>query len=201
MQRATALLIGSLILLLGSAATVHALPIVYDISGQISMGGGAFEDFHGSFVLSDPAVSVYDASDSRGDQLDLYAVTDFRLSSASYSLTGYGFMSVWWSLYRGIQPTLNALDSVMVFYTSAGAIDTEWNFPLWEGDPATQPMRFSGLTAAIGLPSVGGVTNMTAHRTATIPEPSTLMLLGAGLGLSTLLQRRVSSGRARRRRA
>ena len=147
MGRATSLLIGSLVLLLASSGTVQAVPIGYTTSGQIRFDGGAYETFQGSFVLSDPTVSLYDLSDSRGDQLDLYTVSDFRLSSASYSLTGHGSIGVWWDLFRGPGVAVNSLDSAFTLFTSAGVLDTGFgNFPQWQGDPGIQPIRFSDFT-------------------------------------------------------
>jgi PEP-CTERM motif len=189
------LLIGSLVLLLTSSGTAQADPIVYSTSGQIRFGDGAYEIFEGSFVLSDPLVSFFDTSDSRGDQRDLYTVSDFRLSSASYSLTGQGAIAVWWELNRGSGVVVNRLDSVATLHTSAGLLDTGFNFPHWEGDPGTQPIRFSDFTQPIG--PLGGSTahilNMTAERTARVPEPSALFLYGVGIAGWALLRGRVKS--------
>ncbi len=194
MGRATPLLIGSLVLLLTSSVTVHADPILYSISGQIRFGAAAYEDFQGSFVLSDPVVSLHDLSDSRGDELDRFVVSDFRLSSASYSLTGSGSIATWWELYRGRGVAVNSLDSLVTLFTSAGVIEHGGSrFPRWEGDPGTQPIGFSGFTEGIGpLGSRSGqILNMTA--VARVPEPSALLLCGAGMAGFALLRRRVKS--------
>ena len=47
MGRATTLLIGSLAVLLTSAGTAQAVPIVYSTSGQIRLGNGALRGFSG----------------------------------------------------------------------------------------------------------------------------------------------------------
>ena len=196
MRRAIRLpIIGSLVLLLTSTVTVYAEPIAYSVTGQIRFGGGAYEDFEGSFILSDPLVSLWDSSDSRGDQRDLYTVSDFRLSSASFSIaqSGFGAIGVWWELYRGRGVAVNGLDSAVTVNTSAGLLDTDWSFPRWEGDPGTQPTRFSGLTERVGPPGGYSVLNMTAEtycRPRSIPEPSALLLYGVGIGGWALLRRR-----------
>lgn len=199
MGRATPPLIGTLVLLLTLSVTAHADPIVYNISGQIRLAAGAYESFQGSFVLSDPVVSLYGLDDSRGDQLDRYTVSDFRLSSASYSLTqtGLGGIGVWWDLYREPSIRINGLDSAVTVHTSAGLIATDFGDfpPVWEGDPGTQPIAFSGFSESIGLfSSSGHVLNMMAERAPySVPEPSALLLYGLGMAGLALLRRRVNS--------
>jgi hypothetical protein len=190
MRKATPLLIGSLILLLTCSGKAHADPIVYSTSGQIRFGSGAIEIFHGSFVLSDPVVSLFDLSDSRGDQLDRYTVADFSLSSASHSLTGHGFVGVWWELFRGRGVAVNRIDSAVTLHTSAGLFDTGFGDVLqWEGDPGSQPLRFS-----TDLTGFGARLLMTAESTgavARVPEPSALLLYGVGIAGLALLRGRV----------
>lgn len=194
MRRASVLSVTSLVLLLSFSEAVSADPILYSISGQIRLGTSDYEDFAGTFLLSDPVVSLYDLSDSRGDQLDRYTVTDLSLSSASYSVSGNGFMGVWWELYRGFGVAVNSIDSSITLFTSIGLIETDiGNFPDWIGDPGAQPLGFSGLTEGIGFPRVGGIRDVRAERVTTVPEPSTLLLWAAGLsGLALAWRTRAS---------
>ena len=56
MGRASVLSITSLVLLLSFSEAVSADPILYSISGQIRLGTSDYEDFAGTFLLSDPVV-------------------------------------------------------------------------------------------------------------------------------------------------
>ena len=195
MTKWTWLLIGSLVVTLMSPGVVQADPICFTTSGHIRLGDGTVEDFDGSFWLSDPVTSFYDRDDSRGDQLDRYAVSLFTLSSASYALTGAGNMFVWWVIDRDDRGTfVNTLDSAMFLNTSAGALETP---PFvfahqWVGLPGAQPERFSGLAADIfGLDQTRTrILDMSAER---VPEPSTLLLVGAAITGLALRRRRFRS--------
>ena len=191
------LLVGSLVLVLTSPGVVRAEPIFFTTSGHISIGGGAAETFQGSFWLGDPVTSMFGPDDSRGDQLDLYSVSTFTLTSASYSLTGAGTISLWWAINRDDRGIfLNTLDSAMFLTTSLGALETDFGFTRdWFGAPGVQPLGFSGLSADIFNTSharTGRILDISAQR-ARVPEPSTLLLMGAGItGLVMRRKRRRS---------
>ena len=195
MTKRTWLLSGTLVVMLISPAVVHADPVLFTASGHIRLSDGAVEAFQGSFWLSDPVISLYDADDSRGDQLDRYAVSAFSLSSASYALTGAGDMFVWWAIDRDDRGTfVNTLDSAMLLTTSAGRLETPpFVFASqWIGNPGAQPERFSGLSADIfGLDSTRArIVDMSAER---VPEPSTLLLMGAAITGLALRRKRLRS--------
>ena len=196
MTRRMPLLVGTLVLLLASSGVAEAVPILFNVSGQIRLGSGALETFEGSFILSDPAVTLFDPTDSRGDQRDVYTVSNFALSSASYSLTGAGVIGVWWGINRDDRGIfVNRLDSFVSLTTSAGILETDLGDfpPVWVGTPGAQPESFSGLTQALG--PIGGrtgqIVNLTAVR-ARVAEPSTLLLMCAGIAGLALRRRRIS---------
>ena len=192
------LLVGSLVLVLTSPGVVRAEPIFFTTSGHIRVGDGAVETFQGSFWLADPVISLFGRDDSRGDQLDRYSVTTFTLTSANYSLTGAGTISLWWAINRDDRGIfLNTLDSAMFLTTSLGALETpEFGFTGdWFGGPSAQPEGFSGLAADIfntNHARTGRILDISAQR-ARVPEPSTLLLMGAGIaGLAMRRKRRRS---------
>lgn len=75
------------IILWSVALSVQAAPLQYNFIGEMRIDINEWEPATGSFVLSDPTVTIYDATDSRGNYVSLFTVTDFSLESASYSLT------------------------------------------------------------------------------------------------------------------
>jgi PEP-CTERM motif len=201
MRRLRPLLIGSVVLLLISASSAHAVPILYYTSGQIQLGDGAYEDFVGSFVLSDPGVFFFEGDDSRGDEADVFTLSNFTISSASYSLSGQGSLRLWWAL--DAQPVwINTIDSLLRIDTPLGVIEN-WQpeaFGHWDGAPGTQPIAFSDFHAPIGTlgvyPYPGRIQSMSAVRAdavARVPEPSALLLYGVGMAGFALLRRRVQS--------
>ena len=198
MTKRTWPLVGFLLLVLTSPGVVYAEPILFTTSGHIRLGDGAVETFHGSFWMADPVISLYDRNDSRGDQLDRYAVSMFTLSSASYTLTGAGNTFVWWGINRDDRGIfVNTLDSAMSLRTSAGLLETPaFEFTReWVGMPGIQPERFSDMPADIFGPNharTGRILDISAER-ARVPEPSTLLLMGAGIAGIALRRKRVRS--------
>ena len=188
------LLVGSLVLVLTSPGVVRAEPIFFTTSGHIRVGDGAVETFQGSFWLADPVTSMFGRDDSRGDQQDRYSVSTFTLTSASYSLTGAGTISLWWAINRDDRGIfLNTLDSAMFLTTSLGALETDFGFTRdWFGAPGVQPLGFSGLPADIfntNHARTGRILDISAQR-ARVPEPSTLLLMGAGITGLVMRRRR-----------
>ena len=185
-------LIGLLMVLVSSGAA-YADPITYTMSGQISYLDGAREDFIGTFVLSDPAITRYDRDDSRGIQRDLYTVQSFTLTSSRYSLTGSGVFVAWWGGFADFNP----IDSVLTLATPAGLFGTPlFNCCTWTGTPGTQPTRlFTNALRSYGEPY--RLHNFTAVRSVGVPEPSTILLYGLGaLGLAAFRRRAHQEGRS-----
>ncbi len=179
----------SFVFLFCIAVPAQAAPLLYQISGQIydfyNPSAGP-EDFTGSFVMSDVTFIDYysnDPTDTRGAYVTFAGLSDFTLTSASYSLTGQGAFQIAWGPNEEIYYANTSFD----LSTSAGwgdTYDVTWNGPM-NAQPSS--MIIDRLAINSDTSSLH-ISNMTAVAT---PLPAAAWLFGSGLlGLVGISRRR-----------
>jgi hypothetical protein len=172
------------------ASGIDAEPLRYNLTGEIFLYDRVaneysdIEIFAGSMVLSDSNFVDYyssDPNDSRGEYVNYMTLSDFAISSSSYSLTQAGSDLFWVAFVDGSPWSLNTSLSMHVVDENGLTRYGETESVSWYGDMDIQPLWLE-----FPMMSFNSNDSLVTYRLANIvaspvPLPATVWLFISGL--------------------